>query len=52
MKISSVTIITSLAGAVGVAIADLIFPASTLWMVIGAAVGAMLGALAFKGAHL
>ena len=50
MKMSRGSLAASIGGAVGVAIASLLFPAEArLAVIMGAAIGAMLGALILKG---
>ena len=50
MKMSRQSVSASIGGAVGVAIASLLFPAEArLAVIMGAAIGAMLGALILKG---
>lgn len=50
MKMSRSSIAASIGGVAGVALASLLFPAeSRLAVIIGAFIGAMLGALVFRG---
>lgn len=50
MKLNGQTLAASIGGVVGVAIGSLLFPAEArLAVILGAAIGAMLGALILKG---